>query len=466
MNWYRIFLILVLPTANAIANGDAGLSLGTVLASSERHFPEIQIAVEEKLLREGRLTSKLGAFDLALEQESLVWADGFYDGVSADTRFVKRLPWSNTRLSAGYRATNDDFPVYQQELVTNDAGEFNVGVVLSLWRDRTIDDRRFDVESARLGILAAEINITLASIVTQRAAARAYWNWVAAGRRQSIYADLTDLAEGRMAGLERRVAEGDVAQIDVIENRQNLLRRKALLTNAMRDFVAASIELSLYLRDENGDPISPSLADMPVDFPSTIAGTGDPEEVINEVLARRPELAKLDNSVILEQQKLRLAENELNPRVDLSFKGSHDIGGGNRSRKGFEAIAELTLSIPLERRRGEGLVATSRARLRQLELERRLLENRLSNEIRKLHNTLEAARHFVEITAMEANLAETLEDAERKKFADGASDFFIVNLREERRADARIRNLRSQLEYFLSLTDYYAITVDLKELGL
>lgn len=442
------------------------LTLDAVLASSLTHFPRIQSAVQEKLIREGRAMKALGAFDLALEQDSLVWADGYYDGVSVENRVVKPLAMSNAKVYAGYRVSDDDFPIYQQERVTNSGGEFNVGLVFSLWRDRDIDDRRFELLSSRLAVREADFELLLAKLLTQRLAARAYWRWLAAGQHVDIHRELVALSDQRMAALERRVEEGDVAAIYAVENRQNLLRRQALLTNAERDLVAAAIELSLYYRDADGNPSIPQRAAMPQRFPPVVAELAQNPEFIDEVITRRPEFAQLDTSLERERSRLRVAENALLPKVDVGLKAAHDLGAGARSREGFDAIVELEVSIPLERRRGQGMVSESRAKLRQLELDRRLLEDRVDNEIRKLENAIAATRDFVAITEQEVSQAAVLEDAERKRFAAGASDFFLVNLREERSADARTRNLDSRLSFFNSLVDYHAATIDLPALGI
>ncbi|MGR8920593.1 MAG: TolC family protein, partial [Gammaproteobacteria bacterium] len=153
-------------------------------------------------------------------------------------------------------------------------------------------------------------------------------------------------------------------------------------------------------------------------------------------------------------------------RIDLGLKASHDLGRGSRTREDFETIVDLTVSVPLERNRGTGLVSESRARLRQLELDRRLAEDRLANEVRKLSAEINAAREFVSITAQEASQALVMEQAERKRFAAGASDFFLVNLREEMNADAQVRNLDAKLRYFRALADFHAATMNLGELGM
>ena len=107
-------LLAYLLLLQGVAAQENPLSLSEVLDSAREHFPAIQSAVQETLIREGRLETALGAFDLALEQDGKVWASGFYDGLSLDNKLVKPLPWSNAKAFAGYRVTNDDFPIYQQ----------------------------------------------------------------------------------------------------------------------------------------------------------------------------------------------------------------------------------------------------------------------------------------------------------------------------------------------------------------
>jgi len=57
-------------------------------------------------------------------------------------------------------------------------------------------------------------------------------------------------------------------------------------------------------------------------------------------------------------------------------------------------------------------------------------------------------------------------EAERKKFGLGASDFFLVNIREERVADAKIRALRAELNGRIARASYDAATLNMTELGL
>jgi outer membrane protein TolC len=262
------------------------------------------------------------------------------------------------------------------------------------------------------------------------------------------------------------VREGDVAAIFVVENRQNLLRRRALVTTAERDFRIAAIELSLFLRDDAGNPRQAVEAELPPTFPATDFTVTAPGALVDDVIARRPELALIEVDRARRENELKLAENLLKPRIDVGFKASQDLGDRRRTQEGLEAIVDITVSIPLERRRAQGQAASARARIEQLRFDRRLQSERLTNELFKLGVAIDAAHRFVGITAAEATQADLMEQAERDRFDAGASDFFLVNLREERSADARLRNLEATLSYFLGLVDYQATIVDYAALGI
>ena len=102
------------------------------------------------------------------------------------------------------------------------------------------------------------------------------------------------------------------------------------------------------------------------------------------------------------------------------------------------------------------MVAEARANLSRLELDRQLLNEQIELEIRNVANDINAAKRFVDLAAGEVEQAQILEQAERERFAQGASDFFVVNLREEAAADARVRKVEAQLGLEQALTNFYA----------
>ena len=90
-----------------------------------------------------------------------------------------------------------------------------------------------------------------------------------------------------------------------------------------------------------------------------------------------------------------------------------------------------------------------------------MLNEQIAVEVRNIAVEIAAAERFVALAAREVEQAEILEDSERQRFDDGASDFFVVNLREEASADARVRRVGAEAGYLEALTDFYAATVQL-----
>ncbi|MBA4284222.1 MAG: multidrug transporter [Xanthomonadaceae bacterium] len=444
------------------------LSLDAVLASSRERYPQVLAAREKVRAQAGKLLSSEGAFDLYAEQTSKSRLSGYYDGRYGNTKLVQPLADFSTDVYGGYRVSGGDFPIYEDEAFTLDAGEFKIGAVFSLLRDRDIDARRAGLRDSRLALDQTELDALLTRLRVQHDAMTAYVDWIAAGEALAVYRDLLQLAEARNDGLDIRVQEGDLAKVYLNENRQYILRRRGFVVDAERKLVAAANKLSLYLRRADGTPRQPGEAELPRRWPNPpkLIDPTTVDAAIRAALAARPEVGVLAVDIERERLNLELGKNLLKPRVDLNLEAARDFGSGQISRTGTDAIVRLDVTIPIETRKARGQIDAAQARLSQLDLDRRLLEERIDIEIRTLANDLSAAFRFVDLATQEVEQADVLSRAERERFAEGASDFFLVNLREEAAANARVREIEAHLRYLGALADFYAATVQREPLGL
>jgi outer membrane protein TolC len=451
--------------------GDAGvtpLSLDAVLASSRERYPQVLAAREKIRAQTGKLLSSEGAFDLYAEQTSKSRLSGYYDGRYTNAKIVQPLSGFSTDVYGGFKISGGDFPIYEQEAYTLDAGEFKIGAVFSLLRDRDIDDRRAKLRDSRLTLEQTELDAMLTRIRVQHDAMAAYFAWIAAGQALTVYRELLQLAEARNNGLDIRVQQGDLATIYLNENRQYILKRRGLVLEAERKLVAAANKLSLYLRHADGTPRRPLEAELPGRWPYPPAPV-DPSGVdaaISAALAARPEAGVLAADIERERLNLALGRNLLKPRVDLNLEAARDFGSGPVNRTGTDTIVRLDVTVPIETRTARGQIGAAEANLTRLDLDRRLLGERIEVEIRTLANDLSTAYRFVELAAQEVEQADVLSRAERDRFSEGASDFFLVNLREEAAANARVREIEAHLGYLGALADFYAATVQREPLGL
>lgn len=441
------------------------LTLEDVLASSRFHAPQVLEAMARVRGAEGRLVSTQAAFDTVFSAEAESRALGYYSGSKAGVS-VKQ-PFSNNGGYAygGYRISSGSFPVYEDEYVTNQAGEMKAGAIFALMRDRAIDERRFARTLAEADVAIAEADRLMIAIGVQRAALAAYNNWVAAGLRLKVYQGLLKLAEERQSGFSRQVAEGARPRILLTENEQNILRRQSLVVQSEQALAQAAATLSLYLRDANGAPVIPSADRLPGTLPPLLKPAMANAEA-GTIAARRPDYRTLEIRIRQQSQRLALDRNNFLPRLDVKVEASQDIGAGSFTRRPAEGKLGLSFTVPLQQSAARGRIAQTNAEIEGFRQRARLLEDQIGAEVTQLSVAVDATARLRRIAEDEQDRASTMASAERRRFEAGASDFFLVNVREEAAADAQVRALDAAIRQIAANAELAAVTADLDALGL
>jgi outer membrane protein TolC len=449
---------LVAPLAHA-----AELTLNDVLRSSATHAPQILEAMARQRQAGARALSAQGQFDLVFDGDAQSRATGFYGGTFADVKASRPLQNNGGNIYTGYRLSSGSFPSYEGKSATNQLGEVRVGAVFSLLRDRLIDERRGRRELAEADIDLAALDRDMVAIGVQRRAIEAYQQWVAAGQRVATLRELFDLAQQRQASIDRQINLGARPAILSVENRQNIVRRQALLVRAEQDLTLFANALSLFLRDDLGQPVVPDTARLPARMPQGV----NPRLVDRqEAMSGRPDiqalLARIDQNSI----RVRMAENELRPRLDLRAEASQDLGSGSPERTQPEALFGLRFSLPLGQRTARGRIAEVAAEQDALTIRLRFLEEQVGVEIANLRTQMDGAERLAALATDEAALARRMAEAERRRYALGASDFLVVNLREEALADATIREIDAIYRSAAARAELVAAMADRNQLGI
>lgn len=460
--------ITVVP---ALAPVDGVLLPETLLERSARHFPDILASFEREAAARGEQLAANGAFDLVFKADSFSRATGFWSGSVVSTEARQRLRNRGAEIYGGYRLSDGRFPVYEDEYFTNSLGEFKLGALFSLLRDRTIDQQRFGVDDARLAAQQASLDVVLTQLGVQHQALKSYWKWVAAGREVGIYRDLLEIAEARQTGLKRQVNLGALASIALVENQQNILKRQRLVAEAERNFTMAGNILSFYFRDQRGLVTKPTVSLLP--NKAQLDPLPDMAQVLkvrsSDILDSRPELRQFRIAVERARNKVSLRENDLKPQLDFSLEVSRDFGAiaeGGRSRDSTDAIVGLNFSVPLQRRAARGKLSQAEAELREIELREQQTAEQILFEVENILVDLKTALDIVELADNEFQQAQKMVNAERRRFTLGAGDFFLINLREEAAADAQVRALQAEFTSRLAAASYDAVTMNFENLGL
>lgn len=430
----------------AEAQPTAPLTLAEVLDSVNSTHPKAEIADINVRKAEGKVLSASGGWDPSLSVSGRWLPLGYYEYGQLDVSVKQATPLWGLGIYGGYRAGLGDFPVYKGELQTLNAGELRVGVDLPLWRDRAIDEQRAGVASSEALLGAVECKRATTDLDLERDAALAYWRWVATGLEVAIQRELLTVAEQRDQALRDQAQLGSVAQIVVVDNARLMLGRKAELVNAKLDFAQAGVKLSLYFRDTKSKPVRPNDNRLP----KQIADLGDAR--INygldlaSALGSRPELCELRRAREAARVELQLAQNQVAPQVNAQAFVARDLGDGPTELRPTDFGVGVTLSMPLGLRKARGQSRSAEAELASIDAKLRGLADQITAEFQLLLVELRAAAEQVELAQELFEVAKDLAAAERERFAQGASDLVVVNLRETAAADAGRQYIEAKAE--------------------
>lgn len=455
--------VRLVPMAVMSAHGDdqpsTPLTLDEVLRSSARAAPDIVAALARVRQAEGRALSAEGAFDTVFSVDARSRLAGYYDGSEVTGKAERPLTGNGGYLYGQYRNSRGDFPIYEDKAYTNQLGEVKIGALYALLRDRMIDARRSTAQLAGNDIDIARFETRATAIGVQARAIEAYQKWVESGLKLQAYQALYDIAVERGNGIRRQVQLGAKPEILLTENEANMVKREALVAQARQEFRAAANKLSLYYRDAAGLPVLVDADRLP---PSAAAFDGmnvDPFFEIEE----RPDFGILLEEIEQASVKLALAENDLRPRLDLKGEIAKDIGpagAGGYSRSPLEVVFGVSLTVPLQNRKARGKLTESRAKLDELSVKQRYLAEKIRAEVAGIGIEVDTARELADATRRQVALADRLAEAERRRFALGSSDFFLVNSREEAATDAAVKLIEARARIAAARAQLAAATAD------
>jgi outer membrane protein, heavy metal efflux system len=443
------------------------LTLPQVLQSVLVHYPLLAAVERERGIAAGRLTSAMGAFDTNVNMGGTALAPGTYENYRSDFGVTQQFMMGGISAFGGYRTGFGDFATYNLAQKTADAGEFRGGLNVPLARNRDIDRARATRRQAELDTALAEPVIERSRLDYMRAAARAYWAWQGSGERYGAGERILQLALDRDEQLELKVDAGAVANIERVDNQQNIALRNGIIVQADRAVQQAAIELSLYHRDPSGRPLLARRSRMrPVPLP-----VRPPVSLYEESLARaigaRPEFRRL----ALQREKLgverRFAANQVLPGIDGQIVGNQDASYGKSALSGPDGLdrqvlqAALVFQMPAQRRDARGKLQTLDSQIVQLDRQLSYVQDQVRAEVQDAFSMLERAFEFHKQAARRLELARLVADAEREQLRLGRSDVLRVTLREQAKFEADVLEISARQEFWRAESDLRAADTSL-----
>ena len=465
---FNCFLAIFLLTGPTAYSASSKLSLNEVLQSTEVHFPTIQAAIQDVERARGEKMEQQGAYDPQLKFKGGQHNSDKYNYKQQDARLEQLTPLWGVRLYGGWRNATDEVPSYYDEIQTSNDGEGFFGLTLPILKNGPIDEARARVRIAKAEVKATEETLNAQRLDLKRVATYRYWDWVATNEKYKIQQHLLELATVRQKALDTRVKTGDAARIDLLDNERSIRQRESFLMSADQSLRKAELDLSLFARDNKGSPITLQKKYMAADplpephgysLKTPDGQTLQMDKAILFIQKNHPEIKRLDHQIEQAETRLKLANNDILPKLDLNIESARGMGPPRPGVIARENKAYLTLEFPLFFRTGRGKSNAVESRKNQIQFQRTLLADRMAVIFKDMLNALELSQKRVTYVHEEAELAEKVEEAERIRFKHGDSNIFLINQREIATADAQSRLVDAKVEFLRALADLRALNV-------
>jgi len=458
----------IVPQGNPLNDDGSPIGSNTVAAapvqfdqvvdSVYRSYPLLQAALYNRNIALGQQIGAQGAFDTKLKGASENNVQGFYQTYRQNIGVVQPTYWGG-EVFAGYRVGRGNFEPWYLERNTNDGGEFKAGIQIPLARNREIDARRAELWKAGYGRSIAEPEIQAELIQYVQEGTYAFWDWVAAGEYHQIAQQILALAEDRTTRIEAQVDAGLIDPPELTDNLRLVAIRQAKVADTRRKLEQTASKLSVFLRDDAGQPVVATIDQLP-GFPEPTQVDEDRLQLdIQQALMRRPELRTLD--LVRQQFQVDLSEasNQLQPELNAVLWSAKDVGAPTSSKRDkvpLDSEASLFLDVPMQRRKARGKITELQGKLAQISAKRRITADKISVDVQMAHAALRSAWEQVLETRESLRYAEDLAARERQNQEAGVSDLLKVTLREQYAVESAEKNVEALKLYFESQADYRA----------
>lgn len=459
---------LALLTFSAIASSGtaiAALSPSAVKDSALKYHPTVQASIERLRAGEEGIRGARGAFDAKIVSDYKRQTKHGWNTTLSRTQLEKPLRFANSKVYAGSEQVSSGdgilAPIYNTGNPASQYGNYSIlGAKVSLWKNLFIDSDRAALKNAKFGATIAKGEKQLTVLDIGRLGQLAYWEWVTAQKVKDAFEELVKNGETRNDYLVARNKKGDVARILVTENEQYIASRKGSLQAAKERLLRAEYALSLFNRDQNGEPVVPSPNEGYEDYPANLTVLLEKLDLntsIDELIKKRPDMKNLAINVEMNNVDVELAKQDLKPQIDVAGEYFHRTLEHPQGQPRDYLMVLAQVNIPIERNLGNGNIAAARARKMVAQREMSIGQQTYKAEIMSLRQALHLQLEQVAQSQIEFTKAKELVVSETYKFKSGGGNLFLVNIREEAQASAEVAFQDARFNFMDTLLTYQAM---------
>lgn len=371
---------------------------------------------------------------------------------------LKWPSWMGLEFKSAFYQTGGAYLNPESGLPEN--GQLAAGFTWNLGQGLLFDARRADLAQARIGLRAAEAERRVLLNDLLLASAKAYWTWVVADNQLRVYEAALAQARLRHDALKESVVQGDKPAIDTVETLLQVQSRQFDVNFARVERQNAALEVAnFWWTDENTTLPPEQLPPAPAIDQMATPARPAPELVSDlrrQALSSHPEVLLYDAKLQSLAVDRRLAREGQKPDIVLNYnilgKGL-DFFPAPYPGEGLAVLTNnvkygISVGYPLLNRKARGTYQAASLKWRDTELaldqKRQTVALKFGQYANELDNYAGQLLVFNELTTNYRLLL----DAEQEKFRFGESSIFLINTREQRWLDARIKYQKLLGEFY------------------
>jgi outer membrane protein TolC len=402
-----------------------------------------------------------GKFDPALKAgfgEKEFGGTDYYNKWASELKIPVWLGGADLKL--GYDRMTGDY--INPENYTGTSGLSAVGINIPLGQGFVIDERRRVLRQAQAMAKYAEGERVKQIISVWYSAVQDYWNWYNAWAQYRLVNEGVLLAQTRFEALRNQTWMGDKPAIDTVEAMITLQDRQLQLAKTTVDLANARLVLSNHLWSQNGEPLELPETARPFSSPDiarpnaavldsllTLAAEAHPELVKLKSKQKELQIERLYRAEML-KPKLNISGSLLSRRTDLGGQVPDTYDYGIRNYK-----VGLDFSLPLFLRAERGKLSETKAKLATVELGLQDADRQIRTGIHTAFNMLHAYEAQLGIQQYSILNQQALLTAEQQKFELGESTLFLINSRETKLLDMKLKYIELTANYQKKLAELF-----------
>lgn len=502
------------------------LSLNDAITLALQNSNDIETSQVDVKIAEYQLKGARGAYDPVFTTENYFRRSemptasslGAVDGSTTTEGFVSdftvsgQTPFAGGSYSANLRSsketTNNPFNTLNPQFLTG----LNFSYTQPLMRGLKTDNNRRQIAIAKKNLSLSDAQFRQRSIDVVTNVIAAYWDLTNSLRNLQVQTDAVKQARAQLESNRRRVAEGTIAPIEIVEAETQVTNFEQGVYTAQQAVTRAENTLKTLMLPSEKDPLW-AHAIVPTTPVHIEPPTVTVEEALAEAKANRPELQQLQTSKEINDINTDFFKDQTKPRIDLvasyssnglagtALEGSGGltsafgpvvdrlnllsatqnlppiemsggssgpppalVGGiGNSMSNAFgfnnpTYQVGVKIELPFGNRRAKADYGAALATGTKLDAQFAQQEQLIKADVQNSLQAMRAAEARLNAAAASRRSSEQLFESEQRKLDNGTTNVYMVFQRQQNLVNARGMELQAQTDLNKAISDFQRAT--------